>query len=57
MIKIELVKFEAQDVITVSGTPVAPAEATKLCDICKEYIKESEWKNECQGGWKHMFTE
>lgn len=57
MIKIELVKFEAQDVITASGTPVAPAEATKLCDICKEYIKESEWKNECQGGWKHMFTE
>lgn len=59
MLKIEVIKFEAQDVITASGVvaPAAPAEATKVCDICKQSIKQSEWKNECQGGWKHMFTE
>ena len=56
MLNIEVIKFEAQDVITASGV-VAPAEATKVCDICKQSIKQSEWKNECQGGWKHMFTE
>ena len=55
MLKIEVIKFEAQDVITASGVVVL--EKTKKCDICKQDIKESEWKNECQGGWKHMFTE
>lgn len=53
MIKIELVKFEAQDVITASGTPVAPActhanakpllnDPTKAyCEECKTVIKLS----------------
>lgn len=58
MLNIEVVKFEAQDVITASvAAPVAPVEATKNCLICKQDIKESEWKNECQGGWKHMFED
>lgn len=57
MLNIEVIKFEAQDVITASvAAPAAPVEATKFCDLCKQDIKESEWKNECQGGWKHMFT-
>lgn len=67
MLNIEVIRFEAQDVITTSVAaptqpkPTKPApteapEATKFCDLCKQDIKESEWKNECQGGWKHMFT-
>ena len=62
MLNIEVIKFEAQAVITTSvAAPTKPApteapEATKFCDLCKQDIKESEWKNECQGGWKHMFT-
>ena len=57
MLNIEVIKFEAQDVITTSvAAPTEAPEATKFCDLCKQDIKESEWKNECQGGWKHMFT-
>lgn len=55
MLNIEVIKFEAQDVITASAV-AKPVYATKKCDLCKQMIEEPNWKDECQGGWKHMFT-
>ena len=60
MLNIEVIKFEAQDVITASvATPVTPAPApvaTKHCQICDKDIPETEWKSDCLEGWKHMWT-
>ena len=39
MLKIEVIKFEAQDIITNSGTPVAP-EQKPVC-ICGEATYEN----------------
>ena len=34
MLKIEVIKFEAQDIITTSGTPAAPKDETNMQCIC-----------------------